>query len=476
MESIKQISTNQSNEIKDEVFTQTNQGFFSKLDPKDPRILDTIARQYGNKIMGLQNETKTLICCLLSKNLPKQYRMSVIISNQSSTGKSYLLNTVLEPFRIPNNQLSNPIIDYTDFTEAHFKRSQTDVDGKIIKIEQLERRDEKGLLSLQKLKHLLSEGRLKFGNVDNNIDGTRSPKDFEITGTPVIVTTTTEFKIDSETANRFLMMQLDESEEQTGRIINYTLQQYSSIRNNTHENSVEELRNLFLHYKELAHHMDEIVIPFAEKIYKVIPRTLEMRRDLKKILNLTCVIAFVHASHRDRFVSKKPKHFFTGEGIESKPENTYIIVARPDDLKIALEIAGGSIRQTINKSSQKLMEIDFILRELFNKKQLDSEGITVKEISEKSGLSDNRAREHLNDLCEKGYAGKDTSNKIHTYYPKEKKFSELEISEIEYSKTEYDEWVSSQLKLDEQYSFVPSCYETEQTIIEATSSSMTPIA
>jgi len=428
---------------------------FLRIDTHDPHILDTIARQYGRKIVGLQNEIKTLVCCLISKDLPKKYRTSVIISNQSSTGKSYLLNNVLDPFR---DEFDN-VIDYTDFTEAHFKRSQSNVDGKIIKIEQLERRDENGKLSFQKLKHMVSEGRLKFGNVDNNEDGTRQAKDFEIIGVPVIVTTSTEFNIDSETANRFLMMQLDESEEQTKKIINYTLNEYSTFESDSEDNSVKKLRELFKGFKDYAHHVDAILIPFAERIEKIIPKTLEMRRDLKKVMNLTCLIAFIHGFNRDYFISKKQKDFFTGDFIETTPQNTFMIIATPEDLKMALEIAGDSIKQTINKSSKKLMGIDSILRELFNKKDVhNTTGITVKEVSDCTDIGETRTREYLNELCDKGFGGKDNTEKIHKYYPKNKEFTEFNVSEITFSDQEYESWIKkTEEKIKEQYSFVSSC-------------------
>ena len=438
---------------------------FSRIDANDPHILDTIARQYERKIVGLPNEIKTLVCCLLSKDLPRQYRTSVIISNQSSTGKSYLLNNVLEPFKTPEEPLIDPVIDYTDFSEAHFKRSQSNVNGKIIKIEQLERRDENGKLSFQKLKHMVSEGRLKFGNVDNNEDGTRQAKDFEIVGVPVIATTTTEFNIDSETANRFLMMQLDESEDQTKKIISYTLKEYSTLGFDSEDDSVGQLRELFKGFKEYAHHIDRILIPFAEKLEKIIPKTLEMRRDLKKILNLACLIAFIHGFNRDHFISKKQKQFFTGDSIETTPQNTFIIVATPEDLKMALEIAGDSIKQTINKSSKKLMGIDSILRELNNKKDVnDMTGITVKEVSDCLDIGETRTREYLNELCDKGFTGKDITEKIHKYYPKNKKFTELNVSEITFSDQEYDTWVKKiEEEIKEQYSFVPSCHNVSDS-------------
>ncbi len=431
----------------------------NKISPKDPNLLDTIARRYRKKIVGEDKKVKTLVCCLLSKDLPRKYRTSIVISNQSSTGKSHLLNNVLEPFRNPENPLLDPVVDYTDFTEAHFKRSQSDVNGKIIKLEQLERRDDKGKLSFQKTKHLLSEGRLKFGNVDTTEKGQKIVKDFEIVGVPVIVTTVTEYNIDEETANRMLIMQLDESEDQTKRIMDYTLSEYADIPQDKNTEDVEDLREIFNGMKVLAQHIDAIVIPFADKLKEILPKNLEMRRDLKKVLNLACIIAFIHALNRDCFRSKKTKQFFTGDMAETKEQNTFVIVVKPEDFILAMEIAGDAIKQTINKSSQKLIEVDELLRTKFNAKALHEQGgITVKELMKDLGLSENRTREYLNQLCDKSLAWKDDSQKEHQYFPSEKKFSELDPTQLVFSDEEYKIWKRKQEKIiGEDYVFVPSC-------------------
>lgn len=439
------------NNTKTEIVQKTEE-LTNKIDLKDPKLLDTIARRYERNVVGETKKIKTLVCCLLSKDLPTKFRISPIISNSSSTGKSYFLNNILEPFRDRNNEKESSVVDYTDFTEAYFKRAFTNVDGKIIKLEQLERRDEKGHLSFKQLKHLLSEGELRIGNVETNDKGIMQPKDFVIKGVPIIVTTATEFNIDVETVNRLLVLQLDESEEQTKRITNYTLSDYSQISENNNDNDVEELRKLFQSLKEISYSIDTVVIPFTEKIEKILPNTLEMRRDLKKILNLTCIIAFIHSCNRDQFQKiKKP------ESQDNKKID--IIIARFEDFSTALEIAGDTIKQTINKSSSKLMEIDQILRNMFNHKTIDNEqDITVRDIMVEANLSENRTREYLNELCDKGFAEKDENQKIHRYYPIEKKFKDLDASQITFSEHEYSSWIEEQMKTSgNSYSFVSSC-------------------
>ena len=48
------------------------------------------------------------------------------------------------------------------------KRIEANFNGKILKIEQMEKTDEKHRVTMSNLKHLLSEGKLKTGLVDKN--------------------------------------------------------------------------------------------------------------------------------------------------------------------------------------------------------------------------------------------------------------------------------------------------------------------
>jgi len=73
----------------------------------DPNILEKIVSCYLPKIVGEEDNVKLLFCACVSKNLPKKNRLSVIITSQSSAGKSNLVNNVLEPFK-------EDVLDYTD--------------------------------------------------------------------------------------------------------------------------------------------------------------------------------------------------------------------------------------------------------------------------------------------------------------------------------------------------------------------------
>ena len=446
-------SHEKSNNVTKLISEGNSEKTIRKIDLKDPNLLDTIARQYENKVVGEGKNIKTALCSILSRDLPKDYRFSLIILNQSSTGKSYFLNNILEPFRE-----SGDIIDFTDFTEAYFKRSQDNVNGKIIKLEQLEKRDEKGRLSLERLKHLLSEGRLRFGNVDQNEKGQRVAKTFEIVGIPVILTTATDSNIDSETENRFLVMELDESDEQTVRIVKHTLQKYSTLGNdNNWADHIKDLEKIFRELKRASHFVEEIKIPFADKLETKLPKTLTIRRDLSKILNLTCVIAFIHNKNRDKLMRKKPDHMLTSMFGDTEEIHKAIIIARPEDLQQAIEVAGKTINQTLNKTTLKSMQLFSLVKKVAAGKSLDDQGVLFKELMKETGWKESTIRDHLRTLKENGFITRDDSQKEFRYYPLEKKFSDFKFSDLIFTQEEYQEWLKEQLnEHEDSYLFVPS--------------------
>lgn len=330
----------------------TQEIFKTKYDIKDPNILDKIALSYGSKIVGEVNNIKVLFCACISKNLPRKYRLSVIIASQSSAGKSNLVNNILAPFK-------KDVIDYTDYSPAFLKRQNLNMDGKIFKVEQMERTNEKNQVSTGSLKFLLSEGKLRVGLVERNEKGKNTPETLEVNGIPVFISTSTNFNIDPETLNRTFLTQVDETETQTKRIVSHIFDDYSTLSvNDQWKMKVSELEKLVEIYKGLSHQITDIVIPFGNKIMDRIPTVnITIRRDLAKILNLTCVIAFIHASDRIRIQDVDGKDFITDSFGKTESRYTYALMAEPSDFKEALEIAGSAIKQTLNKLNESSMGI-----------------------------------------------------------------------------------------------------------------------
>ena len=425
--------------------------FPTKFDVKDPNILSKIAIGYSAKIIGEENNIKFLFCACISKDLPRDYRLSVIITSQSSSGKSNLVNSILEPFK-------DDVIDYTDYTPAFLKRQEMNMDGKILKLEQMEKTNEKKQVSLSNLKFLLSEGVLRVGLVERNEKGKNTPQTLQVNEIPVFISTSTNFNIDPESLNRTFLMEVDESEPQTKKIVSYTFKKYKTLKiNDAWPKDLEELKKIVKMYKGLAHQITDVIIPFDQKLMDRIPTVnLTIRRDLTKILNLTAVIAFIHASNRIRVEDNDGKDFLTDQFGNSEKRYTYALIAEPSDFKEALAIAGTTIKQTLNKLNKSAMEIyEKIIRacreKQFENETLDElqtsgvEGVTVKEVAVKLKRSDNRTRELMNQLWSAGYLNREKKSKEYAYFPTEKKFEEIKTDDIEFTKEELEQWAKEQI-------------------------------
>jgi len=367
--------------------------------------------------------------------LPRDYRLHVIITSQSSAGKSNLVNTILEPFK-------EDVLDFTEYTSAFLNRSENDMDGLIFKMEQMEKTNDKKQVSLGTMKFMLSEGKMRIGLVDKNEKGKNTPKILEVNGIPVFISTSTNYNLDPETINRTFQMQVDESEEQTKRIINHVLDKYSSINHGTiWEDNLQKLYEISQIYKEIAKQFKGIYIPFSDKIRDMIPSVnLTMRRDLPKILNLTCVIAFLHFTKRKKIPFDGGQYFY--DDLEAHKMSSYYLIAEPEDFKQALNIGGETIQQTLNKINSSSMEIYKIFMSLFNEDPL--RGVTVSEVAKKANKSQNRTGELLKQLFDMGFLSRNKEGKEFRYFPTEKKFENIQVEDIEFSEEELNLWLDSQ--------------------------------
>lgn len=436
-----------------------------RFNPKDPRILDKIVQSYNTVLVGEESNIKFLFCLYLSKDLARKYRLHAIIASQSSAGKTSIIRKISQPFQ-------NYIVDYTDFTSAFLKRQTESLDGKVVLLEQLEKKNDQNKASLFDLKFLLSEGKLRIGVVDKDQKGKHQPRVLEVTGIPVFVSTSTNMNIDPESLNRTFLMQVDESQEQTERIVDFTLRSFATLGvNDTWNEELKHLTALAEKYRELAHQINDIVIPFADKLKKIIPvENLTIRRDLPKILSLTAVIAFVHASNRHRVQHNDGENFIVDSFGSTENRYKYTIVAEVDDFKEALEIAGTTISQTINKVNETSMKLYGKILELYDQVQyttLDGEkrsgGVLVKEVAQKLGKSVNRTRELMSQLEAGGYLIRDRSTKEHTFIPSGQKFSEIKLDDLSFSKEELEQWKEQQMARHGQKLTLiePSCFVKE---------------
>ncbi|MDA1347200.1 MAG: DNA primase [Crenarchaeota archaeon] len=396
-------------------------------------LLDEIANSFNDKIVGETNNKKMIFLSCISKDLPSVFRQSVIVSSSSSSGKSNLINSILEIF-------SKDVIDHTDFTTSFFMRSNPNLNGKILKLEQMEKTNDRHQVSLGILKHQLSEGKTKIGLSERDKDGKWQPTDHEVNGIPIFVSTTTNPQIDLETMNRAWLLQLDESIKQTESIKKHTLLEYSKPKffDSWNDNVIKN-KILVEHYERYSRTIDNIYLPYSNQIDSVIPsNTVEFRRDLKKILNLTSTIAFIHYQNRIHIRDNNGKNIIKDQYGNTEKTYSYSIISDIADFNEALEIGQQAIKQTMNKVNESTLDVLQVVRERNNLN--NNEGIGLSDVAKELHLSESRTREKLNQGREAGLIVSKREGHAYCYFPSEKNIELIKPNDIDFTKEDVEKW------------------------------------
>ena len=404
-------------------------------------LLDEIAKSFNDKIVGETNNKKMIFLSCISKDLPRHFRQSAIVSSTSSAGKSNLINSILEIF-------SKDVIDHTDFTTSFFMRSNPDLNGKILKLEQMEKTNDKHQVSLGILKHQLSEGKTKIGLSERDKDGKWQAQSQEVNGIPIFISTTTNQQIDLETMNRAWLLQLDESIKQTELIKKHTLQEYSKPKFfDSWKDNVKNNKILVEHYEEYARTIDNIYLPYTSVIDSVIPsNTVEFRRDLKKILNLTATISFIHYRNRIHIIDNQGKTKPLDQFGNTEKVYSYSIISDIADFNEALEIGQQAIKQTMNKVNELTLDVLEIVKQRNNLN--GHEGIRLSDVAKELKLSESRTREKLNQAKEAGLVLSQKDGHALLYFPSDKNIELIIPDNIEFTKEDTEKWFKSNFPQD----------------------------
>ncbi|MEM2026032.1 MAG: hypothetical protein QXW94_07055, partial [Desulfurococcaceae archaeon] len=171
--------------------------------------MDEVRRLFP-RIVGEDDNVKLMILALFSLKLrePSERLMGVIIEASNSAGKSYLAREILKPLRP-----LDLVLEFTRMTGAFLERkfSGQNLDRKILFMQELNG-------APAQLHLTLSEGRLHVG-ITERVDGHFEPIEIVCEGQPFLILTTPSWNGSPDLIHRCIMINLDESPEQTKRII-----------------------------------------------------------------------------------------------------------------------------------------------------------------------------------------------------------------------------------------------------------------
>lgn len=253
---------------------------------KDPDIFKIITEKELNK--AIEGELKSRMAIFLSlcsiwvEN--SEIPLNTLVSSESSAGKSYICKKIIKVFPKELVQYRTKITPEA-FTYWHYKDSIWNWTGKICYLEDISQT----LLDSTTFKVMCSEGSISTVVIK------QKAVDIEIKGKPIILITTARTNPQSEILNRFQIISLDESNEQTERII------FREAENAIAGNYEDYNENITLALGMLKRR--KVNIPYSKKIAQFLKENynfdyLRLRRDFSRLLDLIRCSAVLHQYQR----------------------------------------------------------------------------------------------------------------------------------------------------------------------------------
>lgn len=324
--------------------------------------------------------------------------LAVLILSRSGAGKTSLQEAACK-FVPPES-----VIQYTRLTgQSLFYRDKNALKHKVLAVEE----DEGMQPAMYSVKTLISSQKLSVSATRTDAKtGKFSVDDYEVSGPVVVfVSTTNPNGLDDETKQRFLVLTIDETPEQTKSIIQAQRTKSSPrwYRMSCDEESVTKLHhNMHRLLKPLT-----VTIPDELTIHWPYGR-LQMRREHKKFFSLVKTITLLHQYQRKRESIRRSD----GSVMES-------VEAIQRDVDLALELGKAVFMRNLDDVSPTgralLREIKKLTTEKYDHmKALDPKRdlclsevpFTRKELRESTGWSETQIRQNIEPLVELGYLGR----------------------------------------------------------------------
>ena len=312
--------------------------------------------------------------------------ISVIILSSSGAGKSALQDTALS--LMPPED----VVKLTNLSgKALFYKEKDSLKHKILALEEASATNDEANYAIRSL---ISSGQLTSEvTVRDNSTGKMTTQTNVIdAGCTSVFFTTTNPKQDAETASRFFMIGINESDEQTRAILEFQMQKHSMEGLEANEQT-EQIKTKNRNFQRMLKDY-RVVNKFKMKFNDT---RLQARRLYPQILNLINAVCFL------RQMGKEVKIHNGKEYIETDMEDIGIA------LKLAKDILGKTINELSLPSQDLLKLLDNYIeskKEMMQKDDKDSVisksniSFTRKEVRTKIGWSNTRIHLYLKELLE----------------------------------------------------------------------------
>lgn len=353
---------------------------------RDPRLTDRLREDFA--AIGCVGEGDAMLIAYLAALSRKTGEpLSVVFCARSGAGKSNLQDRTTD--LVPPEDL----VRYTRITgQALFYQDQNALKHKLLAIDE----EDGAAEAAYSLRNLQSGGSLSVSATRTDPQtGKQRAESYKVDGpTAIFLTTTRPEALDYETRNRFLMLTVDESAEQTRRILE-------------RQRWGETLEGLVSKTKRAAvirrHHNAQrliapvrVIIPDAPSL-RFPSRRLSLRREQKKYLTLIKTIALLH-QHQRRC------HTVIVEG-----ERVQYIEAAAADVALAQQLAPALLRRNLDDLAPPSRSLLLDIRKVVDAKMEALKipqcyaHVSRQEIQAATGLSYWHLRAYLAQLVEHEY-------------------------------------------------------------------------
>lgn len=324
--------------------------------------------------------------------------LALLVLSRSGAGKTSLQDAVCK-FVPPE-----AAIQYTRLTgQSLFYRDRNALKNKVLAIE-----EEDGMReAMYSIKTLISSQRLSVAATRTDAKtGRFSVDEYTVTGPVVVmVSTTNPDALDDETKQRFLILTIDESPEQTKDILQAQISKnmFDWYRTTADESSIVRLHH------NMQRQLKPLTVTFSRDLKLAWPYSrLQMRREQKKFVSLVKAITLLHQHQRKTGIIKRP------DGAKMA-----YVQALQRDIDLALELGREVFARNVDDVSPTartlLAEIVLLVKEKYDDmKTLDPDRelfmyevpFTRKELRERIGWSETQVRRNIDQLVELGYVGR----------------------------------------------------------------------
>ena len=359
--------------VKKEIEIEKREPKLPTFNSQLPTTIDILKQdnllQQINKLIeqsGIVGEANSrLLLFIIASSYKTKQPLHAIVQGSSGSGKTHLISKIAD--LIPQED----VLRFTRITESSlYNWGEYDLVNKLLIIEDLDGLKEEALFAMREL---ISNQRLSSSVSIKDKKGNIKSVKKEVKGVFSSLSATTKGDLYEDNMSRSFLLAVDESQEQTNKIINYQNKRIAGeINETTQEKAKEQLQKILRALK-----VEEVQNPYATQIQ--LPENVHKKRRLNEMFQSIIKQITIINQYQRRTQNNK-------------------LITEITDVEQAVEILFESI-------ILKIDELDGSLRQFFEKlkKKFKTDDFTRFEAMETTGFKKTQLQHYINQLVQLEY-------------------------------------------------------------------------